>query len=193
MSECCMTREESNTQVMKLQAQELIEQAYQRGYKAGYEKGFKNGFDEGVLHPDINIIEKWIEQGRNEAWEAAGRLVAMEYWKVNDILSDGVLDIKTDEDIFIRLTASEAISKIEAYEQKKQEQDEIKVGDEVAFHHEDRPDTVMFVTKVAEDGFIDGMDAKGNLYAEKNPKNWTKTGRHLNEIVEVLKKMQEDE
>lgn len=53
------------------QAQELIEQAYQRGYKAGREEGFKNGFDEGASHPNINIIEEWIEQGRNEAWEAA--------------------------------------------------------------------------------------------------------------------------
>lgn len=184
----------NGTEGMKKQSQELIEQAYQHGYKVGYEKGFKNGFDEGVLHPDINIIEKWIEQGRNEAWEVAGKLVSMGYKECNEVLGDHILTIDTVDEIFVRCTASEAVSKIKAYEeQKKQEQDEIKVGDEVAFHHEDRPDTVMFVTKVAEDGFIDGMDAKGNLYAEKNPNNWTKTGRHLNEIVEVLKKMQEGE
>lgn len=91
---------------IRKQASELIEQAYQRGYKVGYEKGFKNGFDEGVLHPDINIIEKWIEQGRNKAWEAAGKLVSMDYNECNKVLSDGVLTIDTDDEIFIRCTAS---------------------------------------------------------------------------------------
>lgn len=176
---------EQRTEGMKRQAAELIEQAYNRGFKAGreYSKDWEK-----------DQTDRFIEQGRNEAWEAAGKLVSMEYWKCNEVLGDGVLTIETDEEIFTRCTASEAIEKIRAYEAQKQEEDErIEVGDEVVFHNEDRPDTVMFVMKVAEDGFIDGMDAKGNLYAEKNPKNWTKTGRHLNEIAEVLKKMQDGE
>lgn len=180
---------EQRTEGMKRQAAELIEQAYNRGFKAGYDKAF------ATLNENWQLVTSEAEEkGRNEAWEAAGKLVSMEYWKCNEVLDDGVLTIETDEEIFTRCTASEAIEKIRAYEAQKQEEDErIEVGDEVVFHNEDRPDTVMFVMKVAEDGFIDGMDAKGNLYAEKNPKNWTKTGRHLNEIAEVLKKMQEGE
>ena len=71
----------------------------------------------------------------------------------------------------------------------KEKSDEIKVGDEVAFHYEDRPDTVVVVTRVGENGFIDGMDGKGTLYAEKNPNNWTKTGRYFPLVEELLKAM----
>lgn len=68
--------------------------------------------------------------------------------------------------------------------------DEIKVGDEVAFHHDDgRPDTVVVVTYIGQDGFIDGMDGRGTQYAHKNPTKWTKTGRHF-DISSILKEMQ---
>lgn len=71
----------------------------------------------------------------------------------------------------------------------KQTDDVIKVGDEVAFHHDDgRPDTVVVVTYIGQDGFIDGMDGRGTQYAHKNPTKWTKTGRHF-DIASILKEM----
>lgn len=52
-------------------------------------------------------------------------------------------------------------------------EEKMKIGDEVAFHWDDgRPDTVVVITHIGQDGFIDGMDAKGTLYASKNPKKW---------------------
>lgn len=76
--------------------------------------------------------------------------------------------------------------------QAKQTDDEIKVGDEVAFHHDDgRPDTVVVVTYIGQDGYIDGMDGRGIQYAHKNPTKWTKTGRHF-DIASILKEMQND-
>ena len=72
----------------------------------------------------------------------------------------------------------------------KQTDDKIEVGDEVAFHHDDgRPDTVVVVTYIGQDGFIDGMDGRGTQYAHKNPTKWTKTGRHF-DISSILKEMQ---
>lgn len=72
----------------------------------------------------------------------------------------------------------------------KQTDDEIKVGDEVAFHHDDgRPDTVVVVTYIGQDGYIDGMDGRGTQYAHKNPTKWNKTGRHF-DIDKILKEMQ---
>ena len=66
----------------------------------------------------------------------------------------------------------------------------MKIGDEVAFHHNDgRPDTVVVITHIGEDGFIDGMDAKGTLYASKNPQKWTKTGRHFPLVKLLLMQM----
>ena len=39
--------------------------------------------------------------------------------------------------------------------------EKMKIGDEVAFHWDDgRPDTVVVITHIGYDGFIDGMDAK---------------------------------
>ena len=75
------------------------------------------------------------------------------------------------------------------------EQDGIKkdmqIGDEIAFHHDERPDTVVVITHIGKDGFVDGIDAKGTLYARKNPERWTKTGRHFPEMEILLKKMLE--
>lgn len=125
MSECCMTREESNTQVMKLQAQELIEQAYQRGYKAGYSKAEN---DYHVKTEDDR--QSSYELGLNVAWETARKLVSMDYRECNEVLGDGVLTIDTINEIFVRCTPSEAINKLRAYEARKQkEESEIHVGD----------------------------------------------------------------
>lgn len=66
--------------------------------------------------------------------------------------------------------------------------DKIEVGDEVAFHHDGRPDTVVVVTYIGQDGFIDGMDGRGIQYAHKNPAKWTKTGRHF-DIASILEDM----
>lgn len=191
MSECCMTRDEGFRSDIAFDIYNLVEKAYQYGLKVGYSKAENDYYDK--MKDDYTKLKdekrSSYELGLNMAWEAARKIHVMFGKDIEKIFSK-----PSEHSVYSELSASEAIEKLRVYEeQKKQEQDEIKVGDEVAFHHEDRPDTVMFVTKVAEDGFIDGIDAKGNLYAEKNPKNWTKTGRHLvNEIVEVLKKMQED-
>ncbi len=68
--------------------------------------------------------------------------------------------------------------------------DLMKIGDEVAFHWNDgRPDTVVVITHIGQDGFIDGMDAKGTLYASKNPQKWTKTGRHFPLVKLLLAQM----
>lgn len=72
--------------------------------------------------------------------------------------------------------------------------DKLRIGDEVEFHNEDRPNTVMVITKIGErngEEWIDGMDAQGNLYACKNPKHWHKTGRYFPLMEKVLKQMKE--
>ena len=63
------------------------------------------------------------------------------------------------------------------------------IGDEIIFHHNNRPDTVVVITHIGSDGFVDGMDAKGTLYAHKNPDNWTKTGRYFPEVRVLLERI----
>lgn len=178
---------EQRTEGMKKQAQELIEQAYQRGFKAGADNERKNR----KILTNESIIEL-IEQGRNEAWETAYKLASMEYWKCNEILGDGVLTIETNEEIFTRCTASEAIERIKAYEeQKKQEEDnEIRVGDVV------RNDDVEAVATWCDgknwNGFLlkgEGVGEVGQVYSCMSCNEWKKTGRTFPEVAEVLKKL----
>lgn len=104
---------EQRTEGMKRQSQELIDQAYFEGMKEA----------EQII--DTNKAA-WKHQGRNEAWEAARKLVSMDYKECNKVLGDGVLTVETIDEIFVRYTASEAIEKIRAYEeQKKQKQDKM--------------------------------------------------------------------
>lgn len=108
---------EERTEGMKRQAQELIEQAYQRGYKAGQESD-KNIFISGIL-----------EQGRNEAWEAAMKIAG-------DCLIESKMTKELFDNfnyayaVFNNFTASDAIDRIRAYEKQKKEEDKIKVDKE---------------------------------------------------------------
>ena len=129
------------------------------------------------------------QRGLNDAWEAA-RKVALCPCDGGTGLQNlvAIFGTNTMELVFINNSASEAIAKLNTYEEKKAD-DEIKVGDEVAFHHDDgRPDTVVVVTYIGKDGFIDGMDGRGTQYAHKNPTKWTKTGRHF-DISKILEEM----
>lgn len=85
-------------------------EAYEQGYddaKSGYDNGFENGM----------IV----------AWEAARKIWEYDTTTLKAIFGEGVMRM----DWFMKLTASEAIEKLKAYEQ---EQDEIQVGDEVVHH-----------------------------------------------------------
>lgn len=185
--------QEQRTKELKKQAQESIEHNYDRGFKAGYEKGFKNGFDEGVLHPDINIIEKWIKQGRNEAWEAADKLNRLHLDEVMEVFADDPLrDSICREDLFRCCTPELAIEKIKEYEKKKQEEekadDEILVGDEV--YTEDK-EIKYVVTRISEES-AHLVDCKGN-FAWKKTYCLHKTGRNFHEIENVLGQLKEVE
>lgn len=76
--------------------------------------------------------------------------------------------------------------------------DELRIGDEVEFYNEDRPNTVMVITKIGKrinrnGEWIDGIDAQGNLYACKNPKHWHKTGRYFPLMEKIFKQMRGEE
>jgi hypothetical protein len=133
------------------------------------------------------------QRGLEDAWNVA-RKIAVE-------TDDGGVSISALYEMFgtesmcmimKNNTVHDVTNKLKAYEEKQKADDGIKVGDEVAFHHDDgRPDTVVVVTYIGQDGFIDGMDGRGTQYAHKNPTNWTKTGRHF-DIAKILEAMKND-
>lgn len=165
---------EQRTAGMKKQANELIEQAYNRGHKAGYE---------ACKEPKDVLIEK----GRNEAWEAAKKIMQMNIVEKRAIFGEIG---RTTYAVISELSASEAIEKLRKYEeQKKQEEEqEIRVGDEV--YTEDK-EIKFVVTGIGEES-AHLVDCNGNFAWEKTYLLF-KTGRTFPEIAEVLKKMQEGE
>ena len=172
--------QEERTKGMKRQAQELIDQAYQRGLKAGVESCIDS------LTADI---ERYIEKGRNEAWEALKRICCYGKGCLSGSELEEIFGTSNDSDIILHNTASEAIEKIKAYEEQKQEDSEIHIGDEVAF-----PDGYKFIVGGLEMGgcTFDGLYVNGNgVDTGLDKSRVTKTGRTFPEIVEVLKKIQE--
>ena len=186
--------------------QEAVKNAYQRGYKAcmqendfdspctsceAYKRGLEDGKkSHGGLLADASSAE--YQRRLDDTWAAAKKVVlcadegGLSIEELNEIF-----DCCTIQQVFRKYTVSEVIEKLKAYEEKQKASQEIKVGDEVAFHHDDgRPDTVVVVTYIGQDGFIDGMDGRGAQYAHKNPTKWTKTGRHfdIDKILEEMKK-----
>lgn len=116
-------------------------------------KNFGNGC---ILEGELDYLEKYkenpftqsdcdntrsegfrdgLKQGREEAWETAKRIVLV---KEKGGLSNKelfkIFGTTSMSDIFTNNTAKEANSKIKAYEeQKKKEEREIKVGDEIEY------------------------------------------------------------
>lgn len=129
---------------------------------------------------------KTYEDGLNEAWELARKIVCMpsdggesEEWLENTFGTERTDFILKD------YSASEAIDAIENYEK-------LKVGDEVI----DKYGWKRVITKTHNSGEITIMGCNGEFY-ECCEKAWRmsefkKTGRHFSQIEEILKQLKED-
>lgn len=91
--------------------QKKVEDAYQRGYAACMSE---NDFDAPCTSCDA------YQQGLNEAWEAARKVVLNPEDGGLDILElDKVFNCATIQQVFRRYTLSETIAKLKAYEEKQ--------------------------------------------------------------------------
>lgn len=153
-------------------SRDLQDDAYERGYNVG----FKEGID-AKQRRRRDADEKLIEQGRNEAWEAAR--------KIDDMNGNERHDCFGIAGIAFKLTASEAIAKLEAYEEKKKAADEIKVGDEVIYN---KTTVCIVLTPETDKKYASIVDDCGCHYSADH-RELTKTGRHFPEVAELLKKM----
>lgn len=123
------------------------------------------------------------KDGRNEAWEAARKIVEMPdppYWEVFDEYKD---------DLFGKITASEAIEKLKAYEEKQKVDDKIKVRDEVVWTEDENVVIVVTSVYTADNmEWCDGVCKDGKVYSILT-KNARKTGRRF-DIEKILEAMQ---
>lgn len=126
---------------------------------------------------DIMLEQKYRE-GLNDAWEAAKKIAE---------IREEIGSVLTSE-VFAEHTASEVISEIKAYEeQKKAEEEEIKVGDEIESFGQK---SIVTGLSGYADTTISAITNTG--YGVKyEPSDVKKTGRHF-DIEGILKDMREE-
>lgn len=139
--------------------------------------------------PDLEQVKRdydaWYEKGLADAWDAARTL-----WNTPN--RKEIFGHTTFNTVLTTLTASESIEKIRQYEQEREKirvGDEVKSGDEkyiVLQKYLNNIDELMVVLFNKRDGEIDTW----HMY-NANGVIFEKTGRHFQEIAEVLRKMKE--
>lgn len=153
------------------------------------EEAFKNGYDAACKDIDVKSkINAAYRKGLENAWEAARKIVLSRE-------DGGLFGYEERKAVFgcgnymalKMFLAPEAIEKIRQYEQ---EQEEIKVGDEVELKCGVRPAIYMQGTKGSDEIYLLFNDGSCGVHSKSEIER--KTGRHFPGIVEILKKMQEE-
>ena len=124
------------------------------------------------------------QKGLEDAWEAARKIIEMTsppYWEVFN---------EYKEDLFGKITATEAIAKLKAYEEKQKADDEIKVGDVVMIKQFKHPENHLFVVTKVSDESVWGVEGDGswNYWAINEV---IKTDKHF-DIEKILEEMRHD-
>ena len=160
-------------------------------------KGFKSlVFDQEGLRKlatfDVMLLDDAYQKGLKEAWDMAKKLWltsmrgGLSCREIDEIF--GVDDCSV-RDIMEQYSASECISKLKEYEQRKER---IEVGDEVVEKLGAQVPFVvthLWVNNHDEHGVAGFCKGCSSMVAKIE--DVRKTGRHFTEIAEVLNKMQE--
>ena len=155
--------------------QKQVAEAYQRGLEDGKKATWG-------LVADASSVE--YQRGLDDAWDAA-RKIAQQWEEDTDtehrLVIDDSIRVTLDS-----MTASEAIAKLKAYEEKQKADDEIKVGDVVTVCK--YPDKYTFVVTKVSDECVWGVDANGswNFWGINEV---IKTNKHfdIDKILEAMK------
>ena len=163
--------EELNSDYINEHFGELQDDAYQRGLEEGKKATWG-------LVADASNAE--YQRGLDDAWDAARKIVEMSdppYWEVFD---------EYKNDLFGKITASEAIEKLKAYEEKQKADDEIKAGD-IVYLSGDK----YIVSYINDDGCADLIHIwSGSTCERVSPDCLTRTGKHY-DIDKILEEMKE--
>lgn len=182
---------EERIQGLNMKTKELINQVIADSYQQGYKAGQKS--NEGQYNRAWKEqANDYIEQGRSEAWEAAIKIHCQGKKCLSASELEAIFGINYDTYIFLHNTASEAISKIKAYEEQQMSKD-FRVGDIIKTNDYKAYKAVItwcdgnHWNGVCLQG--DNDSEVGMTYYSMDYDNWTKTGKTIPEIMEVLKKM----
>ena len=124
-----------------------------------------------------------FNQGADKAWELVRKIFDMETNDIEDIfITEDAWNLGT---VLNNYTYQEAAAKVAEWEKAKEE---IKVGDEV--EKNDLRD-VRFIVTFTNGRLMNGVTQSGLVFANEKPKEWHKTGRHI-DIDGFLKQIGEE-
>jgi len=148
--------------------------------------------DDYVKENFKHLLDAEHEQGLNESWECARKIVCddscggMSMKELLEIFKRG-----SDAYILRDFTAQQAIEMLKAYEKKQRADDKIKVRDEVVWTEDENVVIVVTSVHTADDmEWCDGVCKDGKVYSILM-KNARKTGRRF-DIQKILEEMRND-
>ena len=144
--------------------------------KRCYDYGYEDGKADTPFTDTEEAENKAYNRGLNEAWETAKKIVNM-----SEDEFDAVFDDVEYLEAAFESTPQETIAKIKAYEDKQEQDAEIKVGDEVT-----HDGAKFIVLNIDSQTSVYCLDTRGRTPIFTNIHNLTKTGRHFPQIAEVL-------
>ena len=196
---------------------QITESEYKRGYKDGIEavvipedkvhEAYQRGYSAGKVDAyveDAKKITKWIkkseeayQKGIDDAWESARKIVLTQD-EMKDAIPEQdfakVLGHSCLRHAMRDMSAAEAIDRIRQYEQEKEE---IKVGDEVQHRNHSGIKIIVLekggdvITAIAVTN-VPFCCKVGDMYINRDVKDWKRTGKHY-VIAEILRKMMREE
>ncbi|MCR5727215.1 MAG: hypothetical protein K6G24_07100 [Lachnospiraceae bacterium] len=171
----------SQTEGLCKEVTNCIRNAYDRGYK----QGFKDGNYNKEFFCNLNF-EHGTYKGLDDAWECARKIVQRE---ANG--EENIVDERLDGyDTFMTYTAAECITRIKEYEEKQKQADsEVKVGDEVV--DDCGIKSVVVTDEITSDGCVSLLTNYYQTTQLYPIKKLRKTGRHFDQIAEVLEQLKE--
>ena len=132
------------------------------------------GYIDKAAEPLSTYIEQARAEGQNEAWELAKKITCQPInGGFNRSEFEKIFGYGYISDIFEKYKYTEAAAKVVEWEKTKEE---IKVGDEV--EKNDLRD-VRFIVTFTNGRLMNGVTQSGLVFANEKPKEWHKTGRHI--------------
>lgn len=193
----------SQTEGLCKEVATCVRNAYDRGYKQGYKDGYEEGHHYGEIDGVMNVQtdEVSYQRGLEDAWECVKKIT---YEK-----TEGGFDFKELKEIFdgrillseilVNYSATKAMKKIREYEESSKADDEIKVGDEVMYANNivGVISRISRISSICSEGQFDTyytiMQKNGDYVVVVDKMITSKTGRHFNQIEELLKQIGVDD
>lgn len=171
--------------------EELHRAIFDKGYEQGFNQGYEQGKGQKWIEEQLKTESEMYAKGLNDAWKCAKKITCnVSLGGYSTCILREIFDTARIGDMFLNFSASEAIAKINEYEEKQKQANEIKVGDEVVDGEvfNSGKGIVTFVSPVILYVlWYDGSTGRRKLTDVK------KTGRTFPKIAEVVEQLKEEQ